>query len=493
MEEIKNSEFLKRLKSFRSLGKNNKFLRSKFLIIIIFMILSIANNGIFFFGHGWLLGGADLQFHLQRIDEIYQNLRNFNILPYIATYDFNQNGSAVMSMHPKFPLYFYAIIRFIFKSPLTSYSIANSIFTFISLNISYFSYLSVRHNEKLGAYLFSIFYSLSALKISYNFLNADIGVTFTLAILPLVFAGFYHWITDSKYKMLTVGVSLVFLSHILNFIFVVIVLLVLLFINYKQVDGKKLINLGKAVSLTILLTATYWIPALMFGSSTKMIKPFKYDLGGISLISYLQLALTNQVTYGFTITAILGFILGGFWYRKISKLNKQIYWLSLACVFISSTIFPWFIFENTFVSIIQFPWRILIFSELGFNYILCIVIVRLTKNMDTSSVKGLTVLLTTIILILSLNAQNHRIQFEINAPEVNYTLTPSHNINYKNEIAWFKVTNKYEYDLLMQYINTFDYYPAKSAKVVQNVATHMVTPIKHSSVPSNSKKLFSIF
>lgn len=160
------------------------FIKHYWLVTVIFAVLSVLNV-IGLFHYHWLFGGQDLQFHLQRIDEMYRNLIHGNVNPYIATFNLNQLGSAVMSLYPKLPLYLYAGIRLFIQNPIDSFYIGTMVTTFLSLTISFAAYRSLHRTDWLGAYIFAIAYSLSGLTITYYFLNADIGISFSLIFLPL--------------------------------------------------------------------------------------------------------------------------------------------------------------------------------------------------------------------------------------------------------------------------------------------------------------------
>lgn len=133
-----------------------RFWKRDGLILGSFVIFSILNV-ILFARYGWLFGAQDLQFHLQRIEEVYQNLRHLNFLPAIATYTFNQNGSAVMSLYPKLPLYPFALCRLIIGQPIVSYYVGMIFSSFLGLIIAFYSYQSVI-NRRLSAYIW--FYNI---------------------------------------------------------------------------------------------------------------------------------------------------------------------------------------------------------------------------------------------------------------------------------------------------------------------------------------------
>lgn len=136
------------------------FIKRYWLTAIAFLVFSVVNV-ILLFRYNWLFGGQDLQFHLQRIDEMYNNLIRGNLNPYIATFNLNQLGSAVMSLYPKLPLYLFAAIRLVIGNPITSFYIGTILTTFLCLWISYAAYHSVRPTDTVGAYVFAIAYALS--------------------------------------------------------------------------------------------------------------------------------------------------------------------------------------------------------------------------------------------------------------------------------------------------------------------------------------------
>lgn len=72
-----------------------------------FALIAIAIYCLFLW-HGWLFAANDMQFHLHEINELRQNISHGSLNPLIATFVFNNNGNAVISLYPKWPLYLYA-------------------------------------------------------------------------------------------------------------------------------------------------------------------------------------------------------------------------------------------------------------------------------------------------------------------------------------------------------------------------------------------------
>lgn len=455
----------------KRIGKKNlNPLNNKYILWLIFLSFSFLNVDIYMH-FNYLFGGQDLQFHLQRIDELYNNICHGNLFPYIATYNFNQLGSAVMSMYPKLPLYFFAIIRLAVKQPIISYYIAIWMSTFICMIISYYCYLSMNKTDKLGSFIFSVSYALSGLLASYNFLSADLGVSFSLIFFPLVFCGFYQFIKFGNYKMLIIGMTLVCLSHLLNTIILFIVLIILLIINFKSITLNKLIHLGLAVVTTILLTSSFWIPAYYFGKSVNMVAPQTFNLGGTNLIDMLKQGLSNNLLYGLSFIPIIGFICGIALYSELPKPVKQSFWLSIGIIIISSSLFPWIIFQNDIVKYLQFPWRLLVIPQLLLTYVFAFSCSCMIRKITYSSYK--TILLSVIlvvIVVLSQNSQLKRINFEMPSPEINFRINPNQSFQYNDGYAWYKATNVYEYQNLMGFDGTMDYLPKMSSQTFNIVS-----------------------
>ena len=429
------------------------FIKKYWLTAIAFLAFSVINV-IMLFRYHWLFGGQDLQFHLQRIDEMYHSLINGNWNPYLATFNFNQLGSAVMSLYPKLPLYLFAIIRLVVKDAITGYYLGIILMTFLGLWVSYAAYHSVRKADSVGAYIFAIAYELSGLNITYNFLSADIGISFTYLILPLAFAGYYHWVTAGKFRMLATAMTIICLSHVLNTLITVLALVIFLIVDIKKVNRQKLLNLGKAVGITVLLSSSFWVPALHFGTSIKMTKPFAFPLNGINLLQYTTAALSNNITYGFTIVALLGFVLAAIRYRHLSRFSKEIFWVGIGFVILSSSLIPWHLFQNTSLNLLQFPWRFLILPQLGFTYLFSSIGSALLKRVPKRTYQlGILSILTLVVLGLSLNSQAGRVNFERKSPEIKADLYPDSNqMPLVQGIFWYRVTNLRQYRHMMTYL-----------------------------------------
>ena len=92
---------------------------------------------------------------------------------------------------------------------------------------------------------------------------------------------------------------------------------------------------------------------------------------GLELAKFLKVTLQSNASRfvegnlynpGLVILVIL--IVGIFYFRKFNRINKQIYSAGLLIFLISTNLFPWHILQNTPISVIQYPYRLLIFATL---------------------------------------------------------------------------------------------------------------------------------
>ncbi len=457
-------------------SKINAIISSRLVLIITFSALSIFNVSLFLKFNS-LLGAQDLQFHLERIDELYRNVLQGNIFPEISTFNFDQNGSAVMSMYPKLPLYLFVILRFIFSSPITSYYLGLGLQNFLGLMIAYFSYLIVRKDDRLGAYLFSITYIFSEMFFAYEYISADLGVSFSLIFLPLVFAGFYQWLTESKYKIMTIGISVILMSHILNFIFVILVLAALTIINWKKLDKAKIVNLIKGITITAIVTSSFWVPALRFYSSTPMINPAGFPLQGMSVSDYLNPSIGSASRYAVFFLALAGLLIGTASYKRLSNLNKQLYWLSVLLLIVCSTHFTWKLLNNTPARTIQFPWRLYIFPQLFLTFLLVVILTKWLRKLNSKKVKALSMAaFTGFALMSSVTFQQKIVNFQADSPEYLHVRANKSALGSRlQNVQWYRVKNYSQFDNLLNSNHTRDYLPKAVANNFNTVSNDVAT------------------
>lgn len=346
-----------------------KVIQNNIFIIFIFAILAVLSGSLLF--HYNVVGNNfDTYFHFARIYEIKDEFINGNFLSAVALNKFYQNGSAVMTMYPKINLLPIVLLTFFIKSFAHLVYITYILRNFLSLLIAYFSCYTFNRNKKVS-FLFSIIYTLSMFTIWSSFIVMDIGITSSLIFLPMILFGCLQFIENKKWKELSIGMSLIMCSHIINSMLAVIFTLVLLILNYKKINNKvHLQSILKAFITTAMITCIFWLPFVMLNINNKISLPIYVGgpLQGIGLKTFIiEVIHINEIV---TIVACIGIILSVVNYNKMSLLSKQLFWISLVILLIISPLFPWNALNGTFVeTILQRSTRLFIIPQLLLCYL----------------------------------------------------------------------------------------------------------------------------
>ena len=94
----------------------------------------------------------------------------------------------------------------------------------------------------------------------YDFVSLDLGFSTSFVFLPLVIFEFIDLINrNNDYLKLSSGISLMLFSQIPAVVITCLFLLAWLFININKLNFKLIINLFKAVILSILITSIFWV------------------------------------------------------------------------------------------------------------------------------------------------------------------------------------------------------------------------------------------
>nr|WP_252895020.1 hypothetical protein [Liquorilactobacillus satsumensis] len=163
-----------------------------------------------FYKHNLLNAGSDMQFHLNRINEIYQNMRNGGFFPYLSTYSFNHMGTPPLNLlYPAPFLFVFAALRFVISNPVTATYAGISLIIFAALSVTYFTGMKYWDKQRRKSLLCALFYGLSASYFEVIFQSFDLGEAFAMIFLPLVIYGTYSLFFRDKaeWVLLALGMS----------------------------------------------------------------------------------------------------------------------------------------------------------------------------------------------------------------------------------------------------------------------------------------------
>lgn len=340
--------------------EKKKNILNQLLIICSFAVFSILMIYPFFRLHQ-IAVFSDWAFHASRAEQIYENLKAGNALTYIATSTFGDVGTGSFLFYPSVFLYPWVFFRF-FSSPITSYMLFLMLFFWLTLIISYFSMLNYC-GKKLRSVIFALIYTIAPYHLYLGITNNVLGEFIAYTFLPMIFLAFYEILYRNKneWVVLAMGMTFVMYSHLVSVVIVCEFLLlftILYFIYYRRFTKQHIVNVLKAVAMTIILTAFIWMPFLTDYVGKQIVAPVSgviilFDAGEVFTQS-----LSNQATNmgGFGIILLMTLLFGWAWTRS-NRNERYIYYSGIFAGVIITSLVPWHFFAHTPLSVIQFPYR----------------------------------------------------------------------------------------------------------------------------------------
>ncbi|MBX9012451.1 hypothetical protein HCG60_05335 [Ligilactobacillus murinus] len=380
--------------------KINSVVLLLFLVITISMIYPLAATG-------RIAAQVDWLFHAARVEQIYRNLSEGSLFTYIATSTFQSTGVGSFLFYPVIFIYPWAWLRFI-TTPVVAYYVWVGLFMFVTFVISYFSMLSFSKGKYLRSFIFALLYTLAPYRLYLGPASFVIGEYIASTFIPLAFLGFYHIICGDKRKWywLTIGMTLLAYSHMLSILLIseifTVLLLVALFTGKFDLKRSKYLLISAIA--TVILALPVIIPLLTdyFGKGITATYP------GVGMIQNLgevfTTSLSNTATSSSIGIVLLLVLLSGWRWIKQDSLELPLYILAICLTLISTAIFPWKSFNDSFLALLQLPYRYLIYvvlltAILGSR----IVVELLTKYgvLKTNWRRAMTILALLLVSLIS--------------------------------------------------------------------------------------------
>lgn len=329
---------------------------NKTVLFILCLIVAVSSYGL-----GWdrVYVGHDYWYHIQRIESLYQQLKEGILYSSVSYYFFEGYGYASSIGYPDLFLYIPALLRFFFSSS-HSYNVFIVICLIFSVITSYVSGLSV-FNKKWVALFFTLLFSLALYKFANLHFRSALGESLGLIFMPLAFAGVYDLIFKDAKKawLMVVGFTGLCYSHVITTYLVVVFSLIICLLNYR-----KLLQHRKEVLYCLILiaglSALFVIPCmeLYFFQDIKAHYPHKFTVN--TALSLEQFFSFRDRLGGYQLIVVLFLIMSLALLPKDKGKELVIFRYSLVLALFSlfciSTFFPWG--PHPLLNSIQFPWRI---------------------------------------------------------------------------------------------------------------------------------------
>lgn len=339
----------------------------------------------------FLKWGHDLNFHLARLEGIYQGLRSGAFPVIINPFQLEGFGYLTGAMYPQLFLYPFAALRFFGISTVLCYKLLLISANITTVFLTYYSVKTICKSIPTGLTA-SILYTFSIYRLADMYTRGAVGELWAMAFLPLIVWGIYEllWGNYRKWYLLALGVSGVLQSHVLSvemsLVFLIATGLCWLVMKGKTDWLKRILAGLKAVLFTILLNAFFLIPFLYYGNEQLQVFHINNDLS-LSAAYFSQMfpffpeaTGSNKIsgyTQGEMPIAIGGILLAGavLFCAAIFKKKKEEQTtsdkLGLLCLIfgifsmvLSSWLFPWETIQsvpalNFLAAPLEFVWRYL--------------------------------------------------------------------------------------------------------------------------------------
>lgn len=344
-------------------------------ILLVFVFFTIFSNSLLF--DSGIINGEDLRFHLARIQGLTENLKNGIWYPYINMQYLKGFGYAVDTFYSNTFLYFAALFQILVKDNLLlAYRFLVLFITFMTLVITYLSLKGVSHSRAIGFFT-SVIYTLSSYHFIDTYNRAALGEMIAFAFVPIILTSFYMMICQKKnvWYWLVIGMSALIMTHVVTTVMIGTILIVFLIISYNKWKDTPKILLWLFFSACLVFGLTFFITGPLIEQTVA--QPLVAQYAPVFDVSSMGLDLGNSIIHAFNnddarngkmvdivnigLLVLLAPILRLFLFEKKWMRGDLYLLIGLVLLFVSSKIFPWILFDQTILNVIQFPWRYLVF------------------------------------------------------------------------------------------------------------------------------------
>ena len=336
-----------------------------------------------------LMNGHDIEFHLARIEGIYQALRAGEFPVKVNPIQASGYGNLSATMYPGVFIYPFAVLRFAKVSLMLCFKLLLAAINIGTALLTYYSTKKMCRSERIG-WVCTLLYTFSLYRLNDVFYRCAVGEALAMTFLPLVLWGCYEvfWGDDKKWYLLMLGVTAVVQSHVLTteicFLLLCAEAIVFLVSRRKKEPWKRILACIKAAVVTILLNLGFLIPFLYFSRQDLVVNLFQANVPD-SVVYFTQLftnymsASGNNIGAGITqgempltVGAVLlvGAVLFCYQSSKAKeadeeiRIGRQCLVFATVCIVFCSYLFPWTrMFEmplfRTLTAPLQYTWRVL--------------------------------------------------------------------------------------------------------------------------------------
>ena len=390
-------------------------------IIFIGVLLSIHLKNV------QIVATHDGGLHMKRIYYTIYSLSQGYFPPLISPLLCNNFGYSMNIFYQPIVTY----IPMIFSSITGSISVGlkyYACFTIIASGITMYVLGRKITKSNGAAFIMAFFYMIAPYKLLDVYVRFAIGEFTALVFVPLVFYGLYDLINDNgkKHYFIAIGAICIVLSHTLTSLYLAIFCLIYILINVKKLNMEKIKKIVINLIFIILISLFFIGPLIEANSlseytifSDKWMKTdaeYMMDHG----IEFSELfSIKENDTHLVFLMGISTFVfLMSTFYAcfKVRKEHRKFYWycfiLGILCVIGSLKVFPWNIMPSILCKL-QYPWRLLGFSNFFFAFVCglnLVILIDLIKD-NKRNLKLFLICAFIIIALIETIAIEHQFKY----------------------------------------------------------------------------------
>lgn len=315
--------------------------------------------------------GHDYYFHMLRIEALMEALKEGTFPFYIDSNSINGYGYLTKAFYCDVVLIPFAAIGLL-TGKAVAYNIMLFVMTVLCGLFTFYAVKTIFKNNTVAS-ISSILYTFCYYRIADTYHRAALGETLSFTFIPIVYLGLYHIIKGDykKWYIIAIGYTLLIFTHLISTVLTAFTTIIFMLIYSKSLRKEpiRLLYLGVAAVVTVLLTTYYWLPMIeqMLSNSFYYQTNEHIDLIAnrvvFSAVFWNFFAGPIQTPQGFlpavgiTLTAFVCMRLVVYKKTPLLKHADQMVIVGLCFIFASSFLFPWQLFPFTKFHFIQFPWR----------------------------------------------------------------------------------------------------------------------------------------
>lgn len=385
-------------------------INEKYTIVFFIFFLCLLSTPIFL---SKVYLGHDSLFHYQRIEQLAISLKNGAIFPTLQSGALGSQGYAGSLFYPDLFLLIPAFFVVLGLDRFNALSLFIFILNLVTFAISYLSlkyFLEDNENLKANNYVLligAICYVIYPYRLYSMIIRGAVSELIAMTFIPIIVLTYYKIFVKNEYKywkLLSLGFTLLVLTHLVSALILAIVGVVFLFFNLKILRDKDFYkSMLKAIGLALLLTSYFLMPMieqmldgdylynLLPTISDSNLNPNKtIDVNVKKIIPFnlnQYILISINIIYIYISVKII---------KKICSKVKAIYVYMIASILVfiyifvlTTNLFPWATVKKIvpIIQQIQFPFRFYMLGGVPFSLFMCFGWVKKEENIISISPK----------------------------------------------------------------------------------------------------------